>query len=484
MKNLIQLCILYSMTVFCFGALNANIVWEVRQGGNNNNGGGFKTGASGTDRTLATTAYVTLSTLSTVNATTNIIDVHASDHTPDSTDVGNVLQITGGTATAGFYEITASGSGQWTLDRSAGTSTQTVVGSMGGALGWPFVHADSVVAGNITYVKADAQYDMTTTTVNSAGGPLNTSVSGAVNNEIFWIGYNTDRSKFNTDTKPVISANAQANFTMVALDTQMVVFHNIELNGQGNANVKGFHVSNSYNGVQWCRVQNATDNAFHMAGDYMNCVFNEAVGSGTDPAFNISSRSEFYGCIARDGTTSGFLLGAGLNVIRCASYNNSGANSNGFEASSVGFRIINCMAYNNGNHGFSASGNAEYNSFIMNCLSEKNGDEGYYSDADAKKVIFINNGAYDNSTSNYTESRYGFASGNFTASTGTFFTDPTANPPDFSLNNTAGNGAAARAAGYDFGYEGGATSSAIDSGISQHADPASSGGEHSYGFAG
>jgi hypothetical protein len=86
--------------------LSALITWEVRNGGSDNNGGGFKAGASGTDRSLQDAAQATLSAASVIHSTTTQINVAVGDFTVSAADVGNVLQVTGGTATAGFYEIT------------------------------------------------------------------------------------------------------------------------------------------------------------------------------------------------------------------------------------------------------------------------------------------------------------------------------------------------------------------------------------------
>ena len=108
-------------------AWTIGVVFEVQSGGSDSNGGGFVTGASGVDRSQATTAHATLTAASVVNATTTIIDVDSGDYTCSADDVGNFLQITGGTATAGFYEIKSRSAQQWTLDRSAGTAAQTVV---------------------------------------------------------------------------------------------------------------------------------------------------------------------------------------------------------------------------------------------------------------------------------------------------------------------------------------------------------------------
>ena len=137
-------------------ALASALVWEVRTSGADTNGGGFKTGASGTDRSQQDGAFATLSVLSTVHTTTTQINVSLVDYTVVAGDVGNVLQVTGGSATAGFYEITAVDvpNNRWTMDRSVGTAAQTVIGVMGGALATLTILIDVSVANNWIYVKS------------------------------------------------------------------------------------------------------------------------------------------------------------------------------------------------------------------------------------------------------------------------------------------------------------------------------------------
>ena len=114
-------------------AIGATCVWEFQTGGDDTFGGGFTSG--GTDYSTATTAQATLTTSSVVGATTTDIVVFATDYTVAATDVGNVMFLTGGSATAGFYEImsVATGVGQyWRMDRAVGTAGQTCPGKMGG----------------------------------------------------------------------------------------------------------------------------------------------------------------------------------------------------------------------------------------------------------------------------------------------------------------------------------------------------------------
>ncbi|MEK6860373.1 MAG: hypothetical protein AABY07_00240, partial [Nanoarchaeota archaeon] len=106
-------------------ALNDAICWEVRTTGDDANSGGFKTGASGTDRSQQDAAHVTFNG-TTVTATTTGISstMTLAGYTVISGDVGNIIQISGGTNfTSGFYEITSvdTGFNNWTVDRNCST---------------------------------------------------------------------------------------------------------------------------------------------------------------------------------------------------------------------------------------------------------------------------------------------------------------------------------------------------------------------------
>src|SRR5688572_25727227 len=181
-------------------ALNANTVWETRTTGSDNNGGGFRFGASGTDRSQQDAAHATLTAASTVHTTTTQINVAVGDFTVSSADIGNIFQITGGTATAGAYEITAVDvpNNRWTVDRSAGTAGQTVVGAMGGAFQTIGKGLGVMVGGNVVWVKAGT-YPITV----GLAIPGNGTVPGGKN---VLIGYNATRGDNPVgDGRPLIS---------------------------------------------------------------------------------------------------------------------------------------------------------------------------------------------------------------------------------------------------------------------------------------
>lgn len=151
-------------------AIAALSVWEVRSTGDDGNGGGFVTGASGVDRSQQDAAHATLTTASVVHTTTTQVNVDAGDYTVSADDVGNLYHNTGGTSTAGVYQITAVdvGNNRWTLDRSIGTAGQTCAGAMGGARQTIASAWAQAVTGNHVWVK-QATYTYTAAVTANVG---------------------------------------------------------------------------------------------------------------------------------------------------------------------------------------------------------------------------------------------------------------------------------------------------------------------------
>ena len=121
-------------------ALPTALIHECRIGSNDANSGGFRSGGTGTDRTLQTAAHVVVdgATITAVVHTTTT-QLTLTGYTVAATDVDNTYLIAGGTATAGLYHITAVDipNNRWTMDRSVGTAAQTSTGNMGGAKATP-----------------------------------------------------------------------------------------------------------------------------------------------------------------------------------------------------------------------------------------------------------------------------------------------------------------------------------------------------------
>jgi hypothetical protein len=396
-------------------AINAAVQWECQSGGDDNNGGGFNPNASGTDYSQQTTAQATLTTASLVNATTTKIDVDSGDYTCTDNDVGNVIQIYGGTATAGFYEITARSAQQWTLDRACGTAGQTVVAKMGGCFGSP--GGMSATFGNGAYphnkfwIKS-ATYTLTNSTGATSGGPWNNNFVSTIQVE----GYETTRG--DRGTPPTLAAGTQTNCILWHQDyANQCTFINLKADGQSQTGVNGF--DHDYGGGRCilCEAVNcdaATTNYGFQTGNIYKCRATNC-GIGFDAG-------KYAGCIARSCNLGFSKIGDGM-IANCLAFNCV----NGITATSVGI-ISNCTVDNCTGYGIRS---AVY-TFISGCIISncvKGYESGSHSE-DLQQVAFYNN------TSDGDTGEIDFDTIALTA-------DPyndSAND-DYRLNETAGGGA-------------------------------------------
>jgi hypothetical protein len=426
-------------------ALNAAIVWEVRTTGNDGNGGGFKSTASGTDRTLQDAAHATLTAASVVHTTTTQINVAVGDFTVSAADIGNLLQVTGGTATAGFYEITNADvpNNRWTVDRAVGTAGQTVVGAMGGAVASPAKVGAAAITGHTVFIKAGT-YVMSVNTANVANGKW------SVNALVLVIGYDTTRAWGNTDTKPLLQASVALG-TMWAGSNNWV--YNIAFDAASKAATS--HVTNG--AYTRCSFVNST------AADSMTFASH---CTATTNAANVFVGSGFFYCEAWANTATPFAVSNGT-LGHCLAYDNTGAATDGFTVASIASgHFFNCIAVNNGRDGF-RGGASNSRMILQNCIAEDNA--GWGVNSVSFPSIVIRCAFFSNTSGTVTGAKTEVASITATASV---FTNAAAG--DFSLNNTAGAGADLRAVGYiDLSgatFPRGLTTSYLDVGIAQHQD--------------
>lgn len=463
-------------------AISALIDWEVRTGGSDTNGGGFKSGASGTNRTLQDAAHATLTTAATVHSTTTQLNVPVGEFTVSAADIGNIFQLNSGTATAGAYEITAVDvpNNRWTVDRSLGTAGQTAAGKMGGALASPGKAAGLKVAGNDVWIKAGT-YTLTTTTTNVSGGPVNDTVGGIdVTNQAYWIGYDTNRTRFNNDAKPIILVPASGVTTITIFEASAlgITFSNITVDGAGKSSIRGFNLYENSGSARAfnCKAQNCTNSGFAYGGEAL-LVRCEGTGCSVQPVFYglVVMNPVLWGCYAHDNTVSGFSTnGVHCIHVNCISESNSGGTSHGFTTDGTASSClwINCTAYNNGGAGFNFPDFFTRTVTWINCLADSNGTFGFATSS-ADDVAVMLNCAYRNNTSGNVSSNIAHNIGGITLSG-----DPFVNAPagDFSLNATSGAGAAARAASYLGAFPGATVTSYLDIGAVQHQDSGGGGG--------
>lgn len=364
-------------------AISANTVFEVRTGGSDSNGGGFVSGASGVDYSLQDAAQVT------IDLVTNTAVVHTTTtqitfalYTPSANDVGNSLNITGGTATAGLYNITAVDvpNKRWTLDRSVGTAAQTVAGAMGGAFATPGKAAIvATIDGNLIWWKGAVTSTITTSTPGAAG-----PVSLVSNIRVKLEGYLTTRG--DRAAIPKLSAGAVTSvnlFTYNGNDTQVCA--SVEADGNSQTGVSGFSSSNSRAVAEDCLASHCNQSGAvgfglsgGVGGQTIRCKASDCtIGNNSATPDRCSSDACGTGfstsavdahaslCVATDCTSKGFdFTGNGANYTGCTAEGNA---SDGFNLSTTQSAFY-CAATNNGGYGYNTVAAA----YLKGCASYNN----------------------------------------------------------------------------------------------------------------
>jgi hypothetical protein len=324
---------------------------------------------------------------------------------------------------------------------STGTGASGAPWATPGKAGTVMVGGDILYIQNGTYTLANG-----TVTPATAGGPL-TLPAGTSAAPTMVIGYNSTPGDLDAVTTfanfptlqsagaygaPILATNAYGRLRNVILDGASAVTNLL-------------YVTANYWQVFNCKAINFTNIGFYP-GDlcrFTRCLATAGHGTPTAGFYGGSSGCTFTACRATANPCSGFENGgSGCVFIDCLSDNNTGGSSHGFaNASTYGGMFLNCTAYNNGGDGFNFTGaNAGDAASMRNCLS-------------------ISNAGYQvrSVTTNYASAAldfdYNFFYGTNIRSqvpTGAHDVTLTANPlnSDFTLNSTAGGGAAVRGAGF------------------------------------
>lgn len=372
--------------------------------------------------------------------------------------IGNTIKITSGTGfTVQRVYVVSTSTITATCDKSIGTGGSVGGnGRLGGSLLSVGQAASHVVAFGAIYIKSGS-YTITSASTNVAGGCV--TLSGLNDNKI--IGYGTVRGDMGT--APVLTASGISTFTMFTALPSDTWIYNLTLDGAGLTSGRGIKADAGRNIFYKLWGKNFTNSAFYSFNTsdqtYVMC---RASGCTTLSAF-LARR--MFGCQAYDNTGGGFGSAGGLSlVVDCIAYGNTG---DGFNCSILDV-FINCTSYANSGDGFDVS-----KSTLINCISEGNTGYGFRVSTGPSQLNHC--AAYTNTAGDilYTAGVFTMTEG-FVTGTGSFFTNAAAD--DFSLNNTAGAGAAVRAVGLPGTYPDGLSIAYLDMGAVQHADPASSGG--------
>lgn len=401
----------------------STVVSEVRTAGADSQAGDFDSASAGTDYSQQDTPQLTLTDVVT-NGTGTVTSLTGGF---SAAMIGNFFNIAGTP-----YRITARASStSITVDGSpSAASGQT--GKVGGAYGTPGFVSGLLVNGNTVHIKTGT-YTFTSGSSNVSGGVL--SISARSN----WIGYQAARN--DKGTGPTFSAGALTSVTLVYFNTQHIHLDNITCDGNNKTSSRGFEAQALSGTLIRCKAVNCTNSGFRVVNNNQ-AILCWVTGCSTQPGF--TGAGNFVHCVADSNTVTGFTV---ITAIGCIASNNSGASSDGFGYfGNWGQTNHCCTAVNNGRHGF-AAGLGLFNS---NCLAVSNGGYGFASTGSTNER-------------NWNCAGYGNTSGLFqsvasTENCPTLTGNPLANPggaissladawTNFALNNTAGAGAACRAAG-------------------------------------
>lgn len=444
-------------------AISATCVFEVRTTGNDNNAGGFNLAGSspGTDRSQQDAAQVFIDGVTitaTVHTTTTQITIVG--HTVSSADNRNMLRITGGTATAGLYEITAidAVNNRWTLDRSAGSSTQTVVGRMGGALASPAVAAASCNGTGCDMWIKGGTYTISVNAFNGGAGSRPQVAGLSATNPCLITGYSTTRGD---GGRPILQSSIAHNTAMFFSTGNTVVEHiEIDSNNQGSSANVGFSLSTTCR-INNCIARNSPGSGFTFGTNDItatNCLAESCATGYTVNGF-------LFNCIAKSCTTRGFATNTfHTTFVNCIDR----ASAIGFEVATANVILTQCVAYGGSGSGFNI--NASNYATLINCIAYGRGGWGFTGSTNAEAQRVINCAAGNNTSGDQQTNTTTFPNTviGFVTLSGDPFVDATNG--DFNLITTGG-GLQCRQTGYPAGAVGqlSSTTSFPDIGIAQEA---------------
>lgn len=450
-------------------AIASTTAWEVRTDGDDNNGGGFDPVGGGTDYSQQAAAQLSV-TDGSGSGTTNL---NSATGGFTAAMVGNILQITGGTLTAGFYEITAYvDSNNVTLDRTPGTGSGSTV-KVGGALATVDKADDAVVPGNVVFIKAGT-YTRTATWSLTADG----STTGYIR----FVGYNTNRTISNSDTRPLITTATNSVRILEPNGANYCLFHN--LNFSTTATTKANFMANiSFTSAniqfQFCKFEDfptvySRETSNSATVEWWFCEFSGCTGSALHVASSSGSLNVFF-CYFHDCLTGiSTAANAGtVTLMNCIfdTMSSYGLSLTRTTTSVADIVVEECIFYNCATNGIRYIGNAAIyfnsRSRLLNNIFVGGTYAIYAQNADTIRPLHLyRNNAFYNQTFRYN---------NFSDPEGTDITltaDPFVDAANgnFALNNTAGGGAVARAAALPASFPGGLTANFRDLGPSQHQD--------------
>lgn len=377
--------------------------------------------------------------------------------------VGNYINVVSGTGfTVQRVEIVSTATITATCDKSLGTTGSTGGnGNLGGALASPGMAGGVKIASNKIFMLTGT-YTVSVNTINVSNGKVDDSLGGTAASPTVWEGFGTIPKDLGA--KPTIKCDAVlTGITLFNVSGNHVNAINFIVDGNSQATLTGLSTSQSLFLAYLVDAKNCTTRGIVGGGGVIvRCTATTCSGTA---AIDVSAGMAVF-CEAYANTITGFLVAAGGGAHCCVASANSGGSSFGFAVTGNGGEFLNgCVAYNNGSHGFNVATTV---ATLSNCLAEANAGYGYSGTATGEALL-LNCGAYNNTSGAINPAIISWPAINFvTNSTGSFFTNPGSG--DFSLNNTANQGALARATGFPGVMPRGTSTGYVDIGAIQHQD--------------
>lgn len=452
------------------------MVFEVHTLGDDTNGGGFVTGGSGTDYSLnnaATQAYTDLVAPSTTTLTSVARPFIAAD-------IDNLINITAGTGfTTGRFRITGVTTGTATVDRAIATMGSTGgTGKLGGALATiqAGVNAMLTTNGSGLYVKNDATYlQADNVFVLNTGGQFGWG----------WItGYTTTRGDGGRPTLQAQAGMAGADKSIFRLFGGPTGFtiNNFILDCNNQAFTGGIHFgSSNFTGARHITAENCSDPGFQMdtnsIGVDLVTINTPAAGiSGRQVAFSLANvEMQCIDCRALGSTVNGaiaFFASAGT-FVRPICANFTGTTADCFSSGTLEgtqFSIWNAGAYNITRDFFRLNEAQGLDTRVINIQNAAISNVGGYCfDQIGNAPIVAGAMLSDYNGCNPTGALGAYNNWPAGAHDVTLSVSPFTNGAsnDFSLNSTAGGGAALKGVGFPGVYVGGGGTGHLDIGALQ-----------------
>ncbi len=453
----------------CAAAISGNTAWEVRGGsGADTNGGGFVAGATGTDMSQfnnknaaacssCQSATINISTTDSVaNGTTTITSATGNF---SAALVGNIIEFSGGTGsiTAVWKQVTVfTNSTTITIDSSIAASTGMTM-NIGGALATIGKALAVMTTQNIVFVKATATYTITASQA-LPNGVNQTVTNTAMPNQI--IGYTTTRTDGGRAT---IQFSTNASITgFDGTNSGGWSISNLVIDCNSLATSRAIQ-SNAYGVYRNLLVKNCTNNGINVGQTPSRIIDSELTANSGTAAIASGAGAIVERCYVHDNTTIGIVMaGGGSATLWSVVANNSGATSDGINVTASGLNTIaNNTIYNNGRDGIFFANNVSLggNGSVRNNLLISNGRyglNGYLSAGWGKfpqwdgNAYFGNgtaarNNSDDTGTTNPINADNPYSNTLDVTLSSTPFTNTATH--DFTLNSTAGGGAAAKGTG-------------------------------------